>query len=370
MNVPMLNLPAQFQTIRDEVMAAVTEVFETQYFILGPRVKRLEEQMASLAGMPFGIGVSSGTDSLILSLLAAGIKSGDEVITTPYSFFATASAIVRVGAKPVFVDVNTDDFNAEITQVEAAVTNRTKALLPVHLFGLVCPPKAWQDLAKKHNLLLIEDACQAVGARRDGFTAGGIGDFSCFSFYPTKNLGGAGDGGMVLVRDEHMAQLVRMDRVHGGRDRYYHDRIGICGRLDELQAAVLLVKMKYLNQWNEQRRKAAELYKELLKKTPVVTPKEPAGAYHTYHQFVIKAPQRDALRDYLREHGIGCDVYYPVPLHMQPCFAFLGYSKGQFPVAEKLSQETLALPIAAELTEEQIEAVCAGIAAFYAGQSR
>jgi dTDP-4-amino-4,6-dideoxygalactose transaminase len=365
MKVPMLNLPAQFKNIRDEVLSELHQVFETQYFVLGPRVKRLEEQMAALANMPHGIGVSSGTDALILSLLAVGVGPGDEVVTTPYSFFATASAIVRVGARPVFADVEEDSFNLDVKKAAAAVTSKTKALLPVHLFGLVCEPQAWRDLAARHGARIIEDACQAVGARRDGFTAGGIGDLSAFSFYPTKNLGGAGDGGMVLARDEELAKLVRMDRVHGGRDRYYHDRVGICGRLDEVQAAVLLVKMKHLSEWNERRRKIAALYNELLKDTPVAIPAVPSSAYHTYHQYVVRAPQRDALREHLRSREIGCDVYYPVPLHLQPCFAFLGYRKGQFPIAERLCEQTLALPVSAELTEAEVEAVGGEIRNFY-----
>jgi dTDP-4-amino-4,6-dideoxygalactose transaminase len=367
MNVPMLKLPVQFQRLRAEMMAAVTEVFETQYFVLGPRVKKLEEQMAALAKMPYGIGVSSGTDALLLSLMAVGVSSDDEVVTTPYSFFSTVSTIVRAGAKPVFADVDERTFNLDAKKTEAVITSRTRALLPVHLFGLVIGPQIWRSLAEKHHVFLIEDAAQAVGAQRDGWVAGGIGDLSCFSFYPTKNLGGAGDGGMVLARDERLAQLVRTDRLHGGRDRYHHDRVGICGRLDELQAAVLLVKMKYLQQWNEHRRAMAALYNSLLSGLPVQTPFEPAGAWHTYHQYVIRCPRRDALRDRLRERGIGCDVYYPVPLHLQPCFASLGYRPGQLPVAERLSAETLALPISAELDESEIEAVVAAIREFYGG---
>ncbi|RPH95106.1 DegT/DnrJ/EryC1/StrS family aminotransferase [candidate division KSB1 bacterium] len=366
MKVPMINLPAQFKNIRDEVWAELTEVFETQYFVLGPRVRKLEEQMAALANMPFGIGVSSGTDSLILALKAAGIGPGDEVITTPYSFFATVSAIVRVGATPVFADVDEVSFNLDIRKTKKAITSKTRALLPVHLFGLVCEPEEWRNLAKQHKLYLIEDACQAVGAKRAGYTAGGIGDFGCFSFYPTKNLGGAGDGGMVLARDEQLAQYVRMDRVHGARDRYYHDRIGICGRLDEVQAAVLVVKMKYLAVWNEVRRERAALYEKLLKDAPVTIPTAPADAYHTYHQYVIRAPHRNELRDYLRARDIACDVYYPVPLHLQPCFAFLGSGKGQFPVAEQLSEDTLALPMSAELTEDDVYAVVKEVRGFYA----
>ncbi len=367
MSINMLDLPTQFQKIKNEVMAEVTGVFETQYFVLGPRVKKLEEQMAALAGMPFGIGVSSGSDALILSLLAIGIKPGDEVVTTPYTFFATASAIARVGAKPVFADIDPDSYNQSIQATEEAITSRTRALLPVHLFGLVVDPVEWQELAKRHGLYLIEDACQAVGAKRAGVVAGGIGDLSTFSFYPTKNLGGAGDGGMVLARDPQIADYVRRDRVHGGHDRYFHDRIGICGRLDELQAAVLTVKFRHLHEWNEHRRKMAALYDQLLASAPVTTPKVPGDAYHTYHQYVIRAPRRNDLRDHLKAQGIGCDIYYPLPLHMQECFAYLGCKRGQFPVSERLAEASLALPINAEITETQVETVAKTITDFYGG---
>ncbi len=367
MNVPMLDLPTQFRKIKAEVMNEVAGVFETQYFVLGPRVKKLEEQMAALAGMPFGIGVSSGSDALILSLLGIGVKPGDEVVTTPYTFFATASAIARVGAKPVFADIEADSFNLDIRETEEAITPRTRALLPVHLFGLVIPPVEWQGLAKRHGLYLIEDACQAVGAKRAGITAGGIGDISTFSFYPTKNLGGAGDGGMVLARDAKIADNIRRDRVHGGHDRYFHDRIGICGRLDELQAAVLTVKFKYLSEWNEHRRKTAALYDKLFAGSPVRTPKVPGDAYHTFHQYVILAPKRNELRDFLKSRNIGCDIYYPLPLHMQECFEYLGYKKGRFPVSERISEESLALPINAEITEAGVETVANAIREFYGG---
>ncbi len=367
MNVPMLDLPAQFRKIRDEVMKEINEIFETQYFILGPRVKKIEEQMAGLAGMHAGIGASSGTDALILALLATNPRAGEEVITTPYTFYATAEAIIRTGYKPVFVDIEADSFNQDPVQTEAAITPRTKALLPVHLFGLVIDPDVWQGMAKRYKLFLIEDACQAVGAKRMGKVAGGIGDLSAFSFYPTKNIGGAGDGGMVLAKSEALANLVRMDRMHGGRDRYYYDRIGICGRLDEIQAAVLMVKFKYLSEWNERRRAVARLYRERLAGAPVRFQADPADAYHTYHQFVIRVEKRNALRDYLKARNLGCDIYYPVPLHMQPSLSYLGYKPGDFPVAEKLALDSLALPVHAELSDEQVELVAQAIQDFYRG---
>ncbi|MBI5058519.1 DegT/DnrJ/EryC1/StrS family aminotransferase [candidate division KSB1 bacterium] len=367
MNVPMLDLPAQFRKIQHEVMPEVQQVFDSQYFVLGPNNKKIEQQMAELAGMPFGVGTASGTDALILCYLAAGLKPGDEVITTPYTFFATASSIVRIGAKPVFVDIEEDSFNVNLDHVESLPNLRAKAFVPVHLFGLVIDPQRLLAICRRHKMWLIEDACQAVGATRDGFTAGGIGELSAFSFYPTKNLGGAGDGGMVLTRTEELATFARMDRIHGGRDRYFYDRIGTGARLDELQAAVLSVKFKYLKAWNEHRRAMAEIYNSGLKGTAVTTPTTPAGAYHIYHQYVIRAPRRDELKEYLKTKGIGSDIYYPVPLHLQNCFADMGYKQGQFPVAERTALESLALPISAELSPAQVEYVCATIREFYGG---
>jgi dTDP-4-amino-4,6-dideoxygalactose transaminase len=361
----MLDLPAQFRKISDELMPEIKRIFETQYFILGPNVKKIEEQMAALSGMKAGIGASSGTDALLLCLLATNIKPGDEVITTPYTFVATVEAIVRTGGKPVFADIEEDSFNLNVQQAEAAVTSRTTALLPVHLFGLVCDPDDWRNLARKKNLVLIEDACQAVGAKRKGWTAGGIGDLSAFSYYPTKNIGGAGDGGMVLTRTEELAELVRSDRMHGGKDRYFYPRNGICARLDEIQAAVLVVKFKYLAEWNERRRAVAKIYDALLKDAPVKFQANPADAYHIYHQYVIRVPKRDQLKDFLKDKGIASDIYYPVPLHLQQCYAHLGYKQGQFPNAEQLALDSLALPINAEMSDAQAETVAAAIREFY-----
>ncbi|HEY3295949.1 MAG TPA: DegT/DnrJ/EryC1/StrS family aminotransferase [bacterium] len=367
MNVPMLDLPAQFRKIQGEVMPEITRIFETQYFILGPNVKKIEEQMAGLAGMKCGIGASSGTDALLLSLMAINIRPGDEVITTPYTFVATTEAIVRTGGTPVFVDIEKDSFNLDVKQAEAAITPRTRALLPVHLFGLVIDPDAWRAVAQKHKVTLIEDAAQAVGAKRKTWVAGGIGDISAFSFYPTKNLGGAGDGGMVLTRTDELAATVRSDRMHGGHDRYYYDRLGICARLDEIQAAVLAIKFKYLGEWNERRRALATLYNHLLEGAPVTMQAVPADAYHTYHQYVIRAPRRDDLKEYLKTRGIASDIYYPVPLHLQECYGYLGYKQGQFPNAESLALDSLALPINAELSDAQVEFVAKSIQDFYRG---
>lgn len=363
----MLNLQAQFRQIRDEVMAEVTQIFETQSFILGSRVKGLEEAMAALSGMKYGIGVSSGTDALLLSVMALKPKPGDEVVTTPYTFFATASSIVRAGAKPVFIDVDDATYNARPELLESAVTSRTRALLPVHLFGQMVNPAPWIAAAKKHNLLIIEDAAQAVGAKFGNVVAGGFGDLNCFSFYPTKNLGGAGDGGMVLASDDALAHDVRINRVHGGKDRYFHDQIGICGRLDELQAAVLLVKFRHLDAWNQRRRAIAKLYNDGLAGTPAITPVEAAGAWHTYHQYVMRVPKRDELMEHLKTKGVGSMIYYPVPLHLQKCFSFLGYKEGDFPVSERLAKETIALPMSAELTDAEVAEVCSAIRGFYGG---
>lgn len=362
----MLDLVGQYQTLRDEIMAEMNDIFNKQAFVLGARVKKIEEEMARLAGVPYGIGVSSGTDALLLAVMALDIQPGDEIITTPYSFFATAGSIVRAGAKPVFADVDPDTFNMNLDHSASLISKKTKALLPVHLFGQMIEPKPWQSLAEKHNLTLIEDAAQAVGASRNGVVAGGLGDIACFSFYPTKNLGGAGDSGMVLTKHAHLEKNIRENRVHGGHDRYYHDRVGINGRMDEIQAAVLVAKFKHLNAWNKRRRSLAALYDQSLRNLPVQTPVAAKDAYHTYHQYVIKAPRRDELMQFLRSKEIGCDVYYPVPLHLQKCFEFLGYRKGQLPVSEALAKETLALPISAELTEAQIDYVAGMISEFYA----
>ncbi len=365
MSVGMLNLQEQFKQIRDEVLQEVTDIFDTQSFILGKRVKAFEEAMAKLSGMKHGIGVSSGTDALLLSVMALKPKAGDEIITTPYTFFATVSSIVRAGAKPVFVDVDEATFNARADLLESVITDKTRALMPVHLFGQMVDPVAWMAVAKKYNLRIIEDAAQAIGAKFGDTMAGGFGDLSCFSFYPTKNLGGAGDGGMVLANDDDLAHDVRINRVHGGKDRYFHDQIGICGRLDELQAAVLLVKLKHLTVWNDRRRELAEMYNEGLQDTPVICPIEVPGAWHTYHQYCLRAPRRDALMEHLKSKSIGNMIYYPVPLHLQKCFEFLGYREGDFPVAERLAKESVALPMSAELTYGEVTAVCDAVREFY-----
>ncbi len=369
MKVPMLDLKAQYRTIRDETMAAVEEVCDEQGFILGPRVAQLEQALATYLGCEHAIGVASGSDALLLSLMAAGVEPGDEVMTVPFTFFATAGAISRLGAKPVFVDVRPDTFTLDPTQIESRLTPRTKAIIPVHLFGQCAEMEALTAIAREKGLRVIEDAAQAIGASRNGTRAGLMGDTGCFSFFPSKNLGGFGDGGLVVTNDQGLRDSLAMLRVHGSRVKYLHEQVGINSRLDALQAAVLRVKLKHLDRWTEGRRRNAARYEQLFKDADllerVVLPKTDAGNHHVYNQFTIRAQQRDELRGYLKEHGIGSEVYYPVPLHLQACYQALGYSKGSFPVSESVSGDVLSLPIYPELAGEQSAYVVETIGAFY-----
>lgn len=356
MNVPLLDLKAQYATIRAEVREAIDRVCESQQFILGPEVMALEKEIAAFCGARFAVGVSSGTDALLASLMAIGICPGDEVITTPYSFFATAGVIVRLGARPIFVDIDPATFNLEADAVPEKVTSRTKAILPVHLFGQCAEMGPILRAADEHGIAVIEDAAQAIGTRDDrGRTAGTIGHVGCFSFFPSKNLGAFGDGGMVVTNDAGLAETSQVLRVHGSKPKYYHRIVGGNFRLDALQAAVLRVKLKYLTAWTEARRRNAERYRTLFKEVglqeQVTLPNDVPG--HIYNQFVIRSPDRDRLQEFLRERGVGTEVYYPLPLHLQECFKDLGYRKGDFPQAEAAARESLALPIYPELTEAQ-----------------
>lgn len=354
MKVPLLDLKAQYATLRDEIMPAVNEVFESQYFILGPNVVTFEEHAAEYIGSQHALGVSSGTDALLLALMGLDIGPGDEVITTPYTFFATAGSIARTGAKPVFVDIDPVTYNINPELIEAAVTDDTKAIIPVHLYGQCADMEPITAIAEKYNLAVIEDAAQAIGAKYNGKQAGTLGTIGCFSFFPSKNLGGAGDGGLVTCADADLFDMLKKLRVHGGFPKYYHAMIGGNFRLDALQAVVLDIKLKYLNDWHEGRRKNAAFYTSTFENVPgIVTPVEKAGNYMIYNQYVVRVPDRDAVVQGLRDAGIGCEIYYPVPLHLQKCFAYLGYSEGAFPESEKASRETLALPIYPELTDEQ-----------------
>jgi len=363
--VPLLDLKAQYEAIKDEIREAIDRVLESQRFILGPEVEAFEEEVAAYSQTQYGIGVSSGTDALLVSLMAIGIRPGDEVITTPYTFFATAGVISRLCAKPVFVDIDPRTYNIDPGKIEAAITPRTKAIIPVHLYGQMADMDPIVEMAEKYNLYVIEDAAQAIGAEYKGKRAGSIGHLGCFSFFPSKNLGGVGDGGMVVTNDPDLAEKVRVLRVHGAKPKYYHHVVGGNFRLDALQAAVLRVKLRYLDEWTAARQHNAAYYRKLFAEAgllegenAITLPYDAGWGRHIYNQFVIRVPkQRDALREYLESRGIGTAIYYPVPLHLQACFADLGYKEGDFPVSEKVSKEALALPVYPELDKRRAERV-------------
>jgi dTDP-4-amino-4,6-dideoxygalactose transaminase len=370
MPVPLLDLKAQFDTIRDETMTALLEVIESQRFIMGEAVPELERAIAKLSAVEHGIACASGTDALLLPLKALKLQPGDEVITTPFSFFATAGAIANAGGTPVFVDIDAGTFNIDPAAVEAAVTPRTRAIIPVHLFGQMAPMERLLPLAERHDLVIMEDAAQAIGARReiDGEwrLAGEQGWATALSFFPSKNLGAWGDGGMVVTNEDDLAGRLRLLRTHGGAKQYHHDEIGTNSRLDTLQAAVLLVKVKHLADWAEGRRTNAAAYDEALGEIGGVTPPTvDDGNEHVYHQYTIRADRRDDLKNHLLDQGIGCAVYYPKPLHLQPCFDGLGCREGSFPEAERASRDVLSLPVYPELTTQQRDTVVDAIRGFY-----
>jgi dTDP-4-amino-4,6-dideoxygalactose transaminase len=368
--IPLLDLNAQYETIREEVEEAVRRVFETQRFVFGPEVESLEAEFASFCGSSFGVGVSSGTDALLVALMAEGIGPGDEVITSPFTFFATAGCVHRLGARPVFVDIDPLTYNIVPASIEAAVTDRTRAIVPVHLYGQPAEMGPIMDLADAHELLVIEDACQAVGAEYRGLRAGSLGHYGCFSFFPSKNLGGAGDAGFVTTSDSERAERLRHLRNHGETSRYHHKLIGGNFRLDALQAAVLRVKLRHLDGWNIARSDNADAYRDMFVEagldSVVVLPTPQEHCRHVFHQFVIRIPERDQVLKQLQGRGIGCQIYYPVPLHLQECFEFLGFRKGDFPVSEQAAQEVLALPIYPELTREQIGRIVEEVAIAFA----
>ncbi|MBZ4664898.1 DegT/DnrJ/EryC1/StrS family aminotransferase [Mahella sp.] len=361
MNIPLLDLKGQYHAIKDEIDAAIEGVLENGQFILGPQVKALEHDIASYAGVPYAIGVGNGTDALVIALRACGIGPGDEVVTSPFTFFASAESISAVGAKPVFVDIDPDTFNIDVSKIEQAITSRTRAIIPVHLFGQIADMDAIMDIARKHDLMVIEDACQAMGAEYKGMKAGSFGHAACFSFFPTKNLGTYGDGGMIVTRDADIDKKARMLRAHGSVKKYYHEMIGYNSRLDELHAAILNVKFKYLDQWNDMRRHNAALYDELLKDSGVVTPYAAPYAKHIYHQYVVQCDDRDGLAEALKAEGISTGVYYPLPLHLQDAYKGLGYKKGDMPYAEAACNRVLALPMYPELERHQIKYVADAI---------
>jgi dTDP-4-amino-4,6-dideoxygalactose transaminase len=369
MNIPLLDLKAQFKPLRAEILSAMEAVCDEQGFVLGPHVVAFEEATAKYVASRYAISCASGSDALLLSLMALGVGAGDEVITVPFTFFATAGAVSRLGAKPVFVDIQSDSFNLDPTQIEKAITSRTKAIIPVHLFGQCADMAAINRVAEAKRIPVIEDACQAIGAEQNGVRAGVLGATGCFSFFPSKNLGGFGDGGMITTHSQALADSLSMLRVHGSRVRYLHDAIGINSRLDALQAAVLHIKLKYLDQWSEGRRRNAATYGRLFKQAGllerVTLPVTQAGNFHVYNQYTIRVSQRDDLRTYLKEKGVGTEVYYPLPMHLQNCYKDLGHEKGSFPVSEQAAEQVLSLPIYAELSEAQLSYVVDAVADFY-----
>jgi dTDP-4-amino-4,6-dideoxygalactose transaminase len=357
MNVKLLDLQAQYGPIREEIRAAVDEVFDQQALVLGPHVEKFERNLAEYCGTKHAIGVSSGSDALLCSLMAIGIKPGDEVICPTFTFFATAGAIARLGAKTVFADIDPATFNIDVSRLEKLVTPKTRAIIPVDLFGQLADLDAVNAIAAKHNLKVIEDAAQAIGAKRNGKRACSSVFAGCLSFYPTKNLGASGDAGAICTSDDGFAEVCRLLRVHGSGHQYYHKYVGGMFRLAAVQAAVLNVKLKYLEAWHEARRKNAAIYDKMLAGSKVVTPRIDPKNWSIYNQYVVRVSDRDRVKKALQEKGIGSAVYYPLPLHMQECFAYLGYREGDFPQSEKACKEVLALPVYPELPEEQVRYV-------------
>ena len=369
--VKLLDIPASYHQILNDAENEIAETIRTGQFILGSKVTELEEKIADYCQTKFAVGVSSGTDALLISLMAAGIGKGDEVITSPYTFFATVGSIIRVGAKPVFVDINDVTFNMKAEHIERCITSKTRAIMPVHLYGQCADMDPIIDLAKKHNLTVIEDAAQSIGSEYKNKKAGSLGDMGCFSFFPAKNLGAFGDGGIVTTSSEELYEKLKVLRMHGSKPKYYHKTIGGNFRLDALQAGIVKAKLDYLEDWTKKRRQNSTIYNQLLQQNaltqyiqlpPEVFPR------HVFNQYVIRiGNRRDELRSFLNENNIGCEIYYPLPLHTQECFQSLGYIKGDFPESEKAADETLALPISHEISREQQEYVVENIRRFFLG---
>ncbi|MGB7068011.1 MAG: DegT/DnrJ/EryC1/StrS family aminotransferase [Pyrinomonadaceae bacterium] len=371
MKVPLLDLSEQNKTLRPEIEAALGKVLDTNGFILGAEVAALENELAAYCGTKHAVGCASGSDAILLALMAVGVGPGDEVITTPYSFFATVGSITRLGATPVFVDIDPNTFNIDVKLIEAAVTERTKAIEPVHLYGQCADMNVISKIGKKYAVPVVEDAAQAIGAEEDGKRAGSMSELGCFSFYPSKNLGGMGDGGFVSTNDDDLAEKLKALRVHGAKERYHHEWVGLNSRLDGFQGAVLRVKLPHLDAWSDKRNLNAQMYRRMfddLGLAEVVNlPSERDNCRHIYNQFVVRVPgRRDQLKEFLAGEGIGTDIYYPVSLHLQKCFEYLGHREGEFPESERASRETLALPIFPELRSEQIEYVVSKVEAFFA----
>jgi dTDP-4-amino-4,6-dideoxygalactose transaminase len=370
---PFLELKAEFASMREEILEATERVLESQQFILGPEVEGLEADLARLVDCRYAIGCASGSDALLLALMALEIGPGDEVITPPFTFVATVGSIARVGARPVFVDISPDDFNLDPQQIAQAITRRTRAIMPVHLFGLPARMDAILEIAHTRQLPIIEDAAQSLGSRWQGTAVGGLGTLGCFSFFPSKNLGGAGDGGMITTNDPHLEHRLRVLRSHGSRTKYDYELLGLNSRLDALQAALLRVKLRHLKEWTSLRQRNADRYRAMFRELglhgTVQLPSTVADREHVYNQFVIRTPRRDDVRTFLRERGIPTEIYYPHPLHLQPAFTHLGHRLGDFPHSEMACSEVLALPICPNLTEDQQRIVVAAIADFFEHKS-
>lgn len=353
MNISLLDLKAQYETIKDEIQGAMNEVLESSRFILGSNVKSLEEEISEYIGTKNAIGVANGTDALYLTLKAYGIGEGDEVITTPFTFFSTAETISNVGAKPVFVDIDLYTFNIDVKQIEGKITEKTKAIMPVHIFGQPADMDEIMEIAERFHLVIIEDACQAIGAEYKGRKVGSIGHAACFSFFPTKNLGGYGDGGMIVTNDDSIMEKIKMLRSHGQKVKYYNEILGYNSRLDEIQAAILRVKLRYLDMWNDARKEKASIYNGKIDNSIVRTPYQADNVKHIYHLYIIQSEHREETIKYLKEMGISTGIYYPVPLHLQNVYKDLGYKDGDFPNSEYICERTFAIPLYPELTEEQ-----------------
>ncbi len=367
MHIPLLDLKSQYRAMKAEIGSAIQKILDSQSFILGPEVQELETAIARFCGTKYAVGVTSGTDALFLSIKAMDIGQGDEIVTTPFTFIATGGAIHNAGAKPVFCDIDPRTFNIDTKKIKAKVTKNTKVLMPVHLYGLMADMDGVMAAAKECGLKVIEDNAQAIGATYKGKVAGSIGDTGCISFFPGKNLGAYGDAGMVVTNDEALAQKIKVLRVHGSKVRYIHEMIGFNSRLDNLQAAILIVKLKYLNDWTKRRQENADYYNSQFKGLPLQTPFVPEGYTHVYHQYTMRVPnKRDSLMSFLNNNGIEARTYYPIPLHLQECFKELGYKKGSFPETEKAMDEAVSIPIDAELTLEQKEYVVAKVKEFFA----
>ncbi|WGG45447.1 DegT/DnrJ/EryC1/StrS family aminotransferase [Rossellomorea sp. DA94] len=368
MKVPMLDLTEQYQNLKEEIHTAMEDVMSKAHFILGQNVKDLEASVAEYSNAAHGIGVANGSDALNISILGLNIGPGDEVICPSFTFFATAGAVARAGATPVFVDIDPKTFNIDPEKIEAVITPKTKAIIPVHLYGQMADMDKIKEIADKHNLAIIEDAAQSIGSLYKGKKVGELGTTACYSFFPTKNLGAYGDAGMIITSDDEVGERMRVIRVHGSKPKYYHHVLGYNSRLDELQAAILNVKFKHLDDWSNQRRENAYYYNELLHKElgdVIVTPYEEEFNHHVYHQYTIRVPKRDELQAYLKEQGVATMIYYPQPLHLQPVFKELGFNEGDLPETEKAAKEAISLPMFPELKREQQEYVVSKIKEFY-----